>query len=134
MTLTPQPAPNEKRKLHILCADNNTALGNVLARLFATAGHHVEHVTDGLDAWERLAREIGHYDVVITDHKMPGLNGDELVDLLRQANYPGRVIVHSASLTPREQQRFRELRVDHVVVKSAPAEELLAIVEAFHGS
>jgi CheY-like chemotaxis protein len=132
MTSIPQLAPNEKRKLRILCADNHTKLGEVLVRLFSTTGHEVERVMNGLEAWEKLSGAIGHFNVVVTEHQMPGLSGDELTDLLRRANYPGRIIVHSSALTAGEREKYRKLRVDHVVIEQRPAEELLAIVEAFH--
>ena len=50
-----------------------------------------EHVRDGLEAWDRLSADIGHFDVLVTDHEMPGLKGGELVELARQAGFAGRI-------------------------------------------
>ncbi len=109
-------------------------VGDLLVKLISNAGHEVERVGDGLDAWRKMSADLARFDVLITDQQMPGLRGDELIDLLRQADFSGRIIVHSAKLSPPELDRFRELRVDHVVLKSSKAEELLAIVEVFHES
>jgi len=127
------PSPlREQKKLRILCADDDSMLGQVLLRLFSTAGHEVQHAADGLEAWEKLSRDIGYFDVLITDHQMPGLDGLELVELLRQANYTGRIVVHSSMITAVESEKYRTLGVHQIVSKPAPAEELLAVVEAIH--
>ena len=109
-------------------------LGVILLRLFSLAGHRVEHVTSGWDAWDLLSRNTGGFDVLMTDHEMPGLNGLELVDLLRQTDFSGRIIVHSSALTPSVRQRYGALGVDHIVEKTTPAEALLEIVEACDAS
>lgn len=128
----PQRLPVAKNPRRILCADDNTAIGDILVRLFSTAGHSVEHVADGLEAWERLSANIGHFDVLVTDNQMPGLNGLELVELLRQTDFLGRIIVHSGSLSAKEVAGYRALRVDSIVAKATQAEELLGIVEGFY--
>ena len=128
-------SPNQittKKSLRILCADDNTMLGDVMIQFFSTAGHAVEHVADGLEAWERLSRDIGHFDVLVTDNQMPGLNGLELVKLLRQTNYRGRIIVHSGSLSAKEVAGYRAFGVDSIIAKATQAEELLNVVEAFY--
>lgn len=127
------PLPlREQRKLRILCVDDDAMLGEVLVRLFSTAGHEVQLAADGLEAWDKLSKNIGYFDVVITDHQMPGLDGLELVELLRQANYAGRIVVHSSAISVVESQKYRALGVSHIVAKPAQAEELLAVVEAVH--
>jgi len=65
---------------------------------------------------------------------MPGIDGLALVGLLRQANYRGRIIVHSSTLTAKDTASYRALGVDSIVVKPTPAEELLNILEAFIAS
>lgn len=127
----PSPLKTQK-KLRILCADDNSLLADVLQRLFSTAGHEVEHMTDGSEAWDKLSKNISYFDVLITGHHMPGLNGVELVERLRKANYPGRIVVHSSAISDPDRQTYRLLGVKHIVAKTAPAEELLAIVEAVH--
>lgn len=119
------------KPLRILCADDNTILGDVLIRLLSLAGHAVEHAADGLDAWNKLSKDIGGFDVLVTDHEMPGLNGLELVELLRQGNFRGRIIVHSAGLAVADAERYRTLKVDRIIAKGTEAEELLDVVEAF---
>ncbi len=79
-----------------------------------------------------MSENIRRFDVLVTDQNMPGLKGDELIELARQANFTGRIIVHTAALSEKERDRLRELEVDRIVLKSSAPEELLAVVEAFH--
>ena len=117
-----------KQPLRILCADDNTMLGDMMVCLFSRAGHWVEHVENGLHAWEKLSADVANYDVVLTDHQMPGLTGLELVELLRQANFPGRIVVHTSALTAAESDRYRAFGVAEIVLKSSQADRLLTVV------
>jgi CheY-like chemotaxis protein len=118
------------RPLRILCADDNVMLGDVMLCLLAKAGHWVEHVNDGLRAWDRISQDLANFDVVVTDHQMPGLTGLELVELLRDANYSGRIVVHSSFLKHEQVEAYRRLGVASVVQKAARPETLLTAVEA----
>lgn len=121
-----------KPSLRVLCVDGDMAHGERLIRLFSTAGHAVEHlaVTDGLDAWDKLSRDIEYFDVVITENHLPGLNGLGVVEVLRAANYRGRIVVHSGSVTLKETVDYWALRVDAMVAKCGIDVELLRKVEA----
>lgn len=121
-------SPSSARPLRILCADDNAMLGDMVLCLFSRAGYWVEHVENGLDAWEKISADISNFDVVLTDHQMPGLTGLELVELLRQANFPGRIVVHTSALSSAESDRYRALGVAEIVIKSARADQLLSAV------
>src|SRR3954454_9775457 len=62
----------------ILIADDHDALRRGLARALTTAGHEVEEAPNGNQAIERLHE--GHFDVVLSDLKMGGSDG---MDVLR---------------------------------------------------
>lgn len=120
--MLPAPTP-----LRIVLAEDNCLLSDVLSHLLRRAGHEVWPVADGLAAWDRLGKDIRQYDVVITDHDMPHLTGLELVDRLRQADYRGRIVVHSSALTGDERRSYEAFRV-RIVAKAARADELMAAV------
>src|SRR5262245_29397775 len=69
----------------ILVADDEQNLRRVLVALLRREGHEVVQAANGLEAIEQLAA--GDYDVVITDLRMPGADG---MEVLRTAskNYP----------------------------------------------
>lgn len=124
------PIGNSKRPLRILCADDHILVGEFLTLLFSGAGHEIEHFTDGLAAWNRISGAVDRFDVLITDNQMPELNGLELVELLRQTEYRGRVVVFSGSLSVKEIESYQLLGVNLILQKTTKADELLGAVEA----
>ena len=118
--------------LRILCVEDQEMLGDVLLHLLAKSGHWVEHVTDGLDAWDRISHDLTNFDVVVTGHLMPRLNGLELVELLHEAVFPGRIILYTAGVNAEDADRYRALGVSAIIVKTSRTEDLLAAVTASH--
>lgn len=123
---------NVKHPLRILCVEDQEILADVMLCLLAQAGHWVDHVSDGLDAWDKISQDLTNFDVVITGHLMPRLNGLELVELLHEAVFPGRVILYTAGVNPEEADRYRELGVSMIVAKSSRAEDLLRAIDVSH--
>lgn len=121
------------RALTILCVDDHTMIGDALTKVFITAGYVVERAEDGQAALRKAVADLDHFDVVITDHQMPRLDGLGLVAGLRSARFAGRIIVYSSVLAEEEVARYRAFSVDAIVVKTPDAARLLAVVEAFHG-
>lgn len=84
-------------RLRILVVDDEDNLRDVLVEVLRRDGHEVDSAVDGAEGLRR-ARE-RRYDLVITDLRMPGLEGPELYRALR-AHYPEqppRVIFMSAN-------------------------------------
>ena len=121
---------NVNSPLRILCVEDQEMLGDVMLHLLAQAGHWVEHVSDGLDAWDKISQDLANFDVVITGHLMPRLNGLELVERLREAAFPGRIILYTAGVSAAEADRYRAFGVSSIIVKSSRAEDLLSAVDA----
>lgn len=106
----------------------------MLVRLLSMSGHRVERAPDGRAAWEKISKNVGQFDVLITDHNMPHMDGLGLVRHLRQAAFPGRIIVHSIALFPSDRDEYRALSVDRVIPKTTDAAELLNAVDSFCGT
>jgi CheY-like chemotaxis protein len=62
--------------MRILVADDEKIKRVTLARDLETQGHEVVTAGDGVEALQRLAE--GRFDVIVTDLKMPKLDGIEL--------------------------------------------------------
>jgi DNA-binding response OmpR family regulator len=65
---------------HILMVEDETAVANELSQFLLRRGYQV---TPARDAGEAMARlDAGVFDLIITDIRMPGLDGRALVDRL----------------------------------------------------
>lgn len=68
----------------ILCVDDNEQELSVLKFMLSTNGYRVLATSNGQEAIE-LFKETS-VDLVLADHVMPQLSGDQLVDRLKQIN------------------------------------------------
>ncbi len=72
----------------VLIVEDETSLASAMAEALTDAGYLVDRAGDGEEALERL--EGGHYDVIISDLKMPRMDGIQLLGVLRE-RYPDMV-------------------------------------------
>jgi CheY-like chemotaxis protein len=106
-----------KRSLRILYADDMRELREIARISLCRDGHQIECVGDGQQAVERIIADPDAYDLVITDHHMPLVNGLELVTRLRELPFHGKVLVFCSELTPRVMETYHELKVDRILYK-----------------
>ena len=59
----------------ILIAEDEEALREMCGRALSTAGHEVKTVCDGGEALDVLQREAGRFDLLLTDIRMPIMDG-----------------------------------------------------------
>src|SRR3954471_23895826 len=78
----------------ILIADDEESIRHVLATLLGERGYEVRAVADGEEALRELSAR--DYDALVTDVRMPRLNGLELVKAAQSASPETTVIVMSA--------------------------------------
>jgi DNA-binding NtrC family response regulator len=64
-------------KFKLLVADDEKNIREGLAAALEMEGYEVETAADGLEGWKRFQK--GDVDLVITDLRMPGLSGEELL-------------------------------------------------------
>jgi phosphoserine phosphatase RsbU/P len=76
------PTPNMK----ILIAEDDTVSGLTLEGALKAKGHECTNVTDGRQAWTTLQHS--PFSVLITDYRMPEMDGFELARRIRAANRP----------------------------------------------
>jgi CheY-like chemotaxis protein len=115
-SLPPAAAPT-KRTMRVLYADDVRQLRDLLNIVLSKEGHTVECVADGLQALEKVTATPGAYDLVITDHHMPNMNGLDLVTHLRAMSFPGKIIVFSSELSQSVNVAYQQLKVDYVLPK-----------------
>lgn len=105
----------------------------ILTAVLARPGWAVECVRDAREALARFATESAGFDVLVTDHAMPELDGAALIERLRGRGYRGPVIVVSAGIGPREVAHYRGIGVQFILLKPIGAARLRLAVETALG-
>lgn len=123
-----------KRFLRILYADDVRELRDVARISFSRDGHGIECVADGLLAVDRVAAD-PNFDLVITDHHMPNMNGVEVVTRLREMAFPGKIMVFSSDLGSLAAAEYERLKVDRIIYKPVYPSVLRGVIaELFPGA
>jgi CheY-like chemotaxis protein len=76
----------------ILIADDEEAMRGLVARALMLDGHETVTAEDGAEALDILARDNGAYDLLLTDIKMPIMDGIALA-LATARDFPALTIV-----------------------------------------
>lgn len=105
-----------KRFLRILYADDVRELRDVMRLSLSRAGHGIECVEDGTRALARVTAD-PNFDLVITDHHMPLMNGLDLIRCLREREFAGKIMVFSSELNPAVSLEYRRMNVDRILFK-----------------
>jgi len=95
----------------ILIAEDEVTLGAMCARALATDGHEVETACDGGEALDVLTREQGRFDLLLTDVRMPIMDGIALA-LAAARDYPDVTIL---LMTGYADQRERAQGLDALI-------------------
>ncbi len=109
--------PSTGRSLRILYADDLLQLRELMQMVLSREGHRLETVENGRLALDRLRLDTTGYDLLITDHHMPEMNGMELVEHVRLIHFPGKIIVFSSELSQDVTDTYLSLHVDRVLPK-----------------
>ena len=84
----------------ILCADDNVHVLSMLTATFQAKGFAVETAVDGAQALTQIEADPSRFDLLITDSRMPRVDGFGLVGAARGAGYQGRIVVFASGLAP----------------------------------
>jgi PAS domain S-box-containing protein len=95
-------------------------------------GYEVEGVKDGAAGWAAL--QASHYDLIITDNRMPKMNGIEMIAKLRAASMTLPVIMATGLLPTHEFVRRPWLKPDVTLAKHFSNDDLLAAVNDLLGT
>jgi DNA-binding NtrC family response regulator len=84
----------ERIMTKILVVDDKEQMRDVLRKFLAAEGYAVTVAANGREALEQLNR--AQFDLVLSDIKMPGMDGEELLDEILQSNPQATVILMTA--------------------------------------
>ena len=83
--------PNNSRP-RVLVVDDEPSIRDLLSKMLALVDYHVDVASDGQSALEHM--QLGRYDLLITDLRMPGMDGISVIHAARrlQADLPVIII------------------------------------------
>ncbi|MBK3433141.1 heavy metal response regulator transcription factor [Pseudomonas sp. CCI1.1] len=114
--------------MKILVAEDEPKTGTYLQQGLSEAGFSVDRVTSGIDALQYALST--PYDLLILDVMMPGLDGWEVLRLVRAAGKDMPVLFLTARDRVEDRVKGLELGADDYLVKPFAFSELLARVRS----
>lgn len=122
---------NIKRRqamFHILVVDDDKNTRMFLRAVLENAKYTVSVAKNGLEALEVFDRE--HIDLVVLDIMMPGMDGYELTESLREAGNNLPILMVSAKQLPKDKHRGFLAGTDDYITKPIDDEEMLYRIKA----
>ena len=111
----------------IYVVDDSPDVGEMLEAMLAQAGYSARAFTEPLQALEALQSADPRPDLLITDFRMPGLNGLELIQRSK-AIHPGLRVISASAYLPEEMLAASPAKPDRVLPKPYSYAALVGIV------
>ncbi len=115
------------KKLNILVVEDGQSQREMLRDFLRKEGHAVSEAESGDRALQRV-RE-GHYDLILLDYKMPGMNGMEVLQAVKGINPEIDVVIITAYGTIETAVDAMKAGALDYITKPVEFEELLLLVE-----
>jgi DNA-binding NtrC family response regulator len=120
-------------KKRLLIAEDSMEVRTLLKRTLAREGFDVETAAHGRDAIEILRGNLAPFDMMISDIRMPEMDGEELLVEAKSIQPTLRVIMVTSYGTPSEYDALRRKGAQGLILKPFKIPDLLEVIErAFH--
>jgi len=103
--------PPSSNSLKILAVDDDDGSKIALSMVLKFLGHNAVLAKDTEEALKLVENAPTPFDLIITDHVMPGLTGLDLVQRLRKKDFVGEIIVLSGYGGKNVEQGYKQLEV-----------------------
>ena len=113
--------------LKILIVDDEENMLNMLKNFFLINDYECETATNGLEALEVLKKD--HIDIVITDMKMPKMDGMELLKIIRQKYEKISAVIMTGFAEEYTNTEALNLGAEGYITKPFRNKELLLILD-----
>ncbi|WP_291319424.1 response regulator [Desulfonatronospira sp.] len=117
---------------HILIVDDDTDLTSSLKLILTSRGYRTSVADNGaqaLDLLRKCCRQNVLPDLVLTDLKMPVMDGMELMDQMRREEIPVRVAVATGYHDWNTMERLKRRDCPYVLYKPFDAQEFLEFLQ-----
>ncbi|MES9855436.1 MAG: response regulator transcription factor [Sedimenticola sp.] len=117
-----------KRKIRLLIVEDEPAILNGLMDLFVFHGYEVDSADNGDVGLDKALS--GHYDLILLDIMLPGVNGYTICERVRQQDRDQPIIMLTAKSADEDVIRGLSLGADDYVAKPFSVAQLVLRVEA----
>lgn len=111
----------------ILIVEDDAELRATCARMLSSAGYPVQSAEHGEAALAELASN-PNYSLVLLDLKLPGMNGEDVLEKIKELNREIKVIIMTGYATVKSAVRTMKLGAVDYLIKPFEKDELLALV------
>jgi CheY-like chemotaxis protein len=113
----------------ILIAEDDEAVRALVARALLEHGHDVVTAADGGAALETLTRDRGHFDLLLTDVKMPVMDGIALALAAARDHPDMAILLMTGYADQRERAHGLDALIHDVITKPLSVTEIRAAVD-----
>lgn len=115
-------------RMNVLVVDDEPVVADFLARVLSEFGHDVETAESADDIIE--SKDLGKYNLIILDVRMPGIGGEILFDQIKQLpdNVSSRVLFITGDTTNPTTRAFIDKAGSPVLTKPFTIEDLMSAV------
>ena len=101
----------------ILIADDEEAIRSLIARALRQDGHEVVTATDGAHALDVLGQERGAFELLLTDIRMPVMDGIALAHAAARAHPAVTILLMTGYADQRERAHGLDALIHDVITK-----------------
>jgi two-component system cell cycle response regulator CpdR len=124
-----RPASSEDELARILIAEDEDAIRGLLARALLQHGHDVMTASDGAQALDLVVREQGAFELLLTDIRMPVMDGIALALAVARAHPDIVILLMTGYADQRERASGLNVLIHDVITKPFTLATIRAAVD-----
>jgi CheY-like chemotaxis protein len=113
--------------MQILVVDDAPEKRDIIRRYLAPTGAHLDDANDGLQCIQKV--ETHHYDLILMDIQMPGLDGLQATQILRQKRFVSPIIAITAHAMKEDKARCLEAGCTDHLAKPLKKQDLMHMID-----
>ena len=117
---------SKHRKKYVAIIDDDKDIVELFSEALKAEGFNVKGFDDPVSALEHLYAHHSEYLLVVTDIRMPDIDGLHLAKLIHQMDHEVRVIFMSAFEV--YDDRIKEIQIDEIIKKPIHIPELVNVI------
>ena len=130
--------PEEKKSLKILLVDDDKFLRDMYSLKFKKSGLEIDTSSNSQAAFDKL-KSGNQFDIILLDIIMPGMDGLELLEKMRQEKLAERTVVIMLTNQADDYDKAKAFNVDGYIIKattipSEVVEQVLSIYNNKHNN